>query len=168
MTNAKVCLKCKHKTRFEGQAPTACEACGAIYRKVEEAMRARPTGAEDSAYRDSEAPTQRPALASTRAPARAARETALHEFVEIMRLESLYPTWRELVKWFTRLGYAVAVVVFVMGIFAMRAESTWASVSLFIAALVVAVMARVSRELSLMVADLADAAVRTAHRQEQP
>lgn len=176
-SNIKVCLKCKHKTPYEGTEPIACGACGAVYRKVEEAMmRAVPAAAGPSpAPNQAQGPssTRSASAAPTRAtaaPQAAARttitplqiDTSIAEFVEIMRAESLYPTWRVLVKWFTWLGYAIAAILLVSGVFTMLSGSPGAGGGLVAGAFVVAIVARVWREMSLMVADLADAAVRTA------
>lgn len=178
--NVKVCLKCKHKTPYEGAEPIACEACGAVYRKVEEAMmKAGPAAASpsptpsqgqrsSSTRSASAAPTS--STTTTAAPQVAPRtnitplqiDTSVADFVEIMRAESLYPTWRELVKWFTWLGYAIASILLVSGVFTMLSGSPGAGGGLVAGAIVVAIVARVWREMSLMVADLADAAVRTA------
>lgn len=158
MANVKVCLKCKHKTAYEDTAPIACEACGAIYRKVEEALR---SGTPSQHPGQSANPTPyKPAAPFAARPFK--RETPIVEFVEIMRAESLYPTWRELVKWSTWLGYAIALLLLVLSGFAFKAGSINAGIGIIVGAIVVGIMARVWRELSLMVADLADAAVRTA------
>ena len=179
-SSVKVCLKCKHKTSYEGTEPIACEACGAIYRKVEEAMRtaaaagaAAPSRAAPSAQAPAQAsppvtPPPEAFKASQPIPSQLPHqhETPLAQFVEIMRAESLYPTWRGLVKWFTWFGYAIALLLLVTGAYSFKSGSAGIAFGFFAAAVVVAILARVWRELSLMVADLADAAVRTAASKE--
>ena len=174
--SVKVCLKCKHKTSYEGTEPIACEACGAIYRKVEEAMRAAAGASAPSRATSAQpTPASQPVTTSPEAvkapqpiPAQLPHqhETPLAQFVEIMRAESLYPTWRELVKWSTWLGYGIAVLLLISGVVAFFSGSWGGGLGLLGGAVIVAILARVWREMSLMVADLADAAVRTAASKE--
>jgi hypothetical protein len=166
--NVKVCLKCKHKTSYEGEVPIACEACGAVYSKVEAAMMMKARSPASSSVPNP--PTFQAAAATPATPTSAPSatiiplqiDTSVAEFTEIMRAESLYPTWRELVKWCTWFGYAIAAFLLVAGVFGVLKGSPGAGGGLVAGALIVAILARVWRELSLMIADLADAAVRTA------
>lgn len=206
----KVCLKCKHKTPYDSTPPTACEACGAIYRKVEEALmrrKARPevpgappgpptlrvlAAAPSTASAVHAVPAASAAPAAPAKPAQPAKpakpapparsaapeapsgattvsfqiDTSIADFVVIMRGESLYPAWRELVKWFTWLGYAVALLLLLSGVAAAFSGSPGSGGGLVVGAVIAAVLARVWQDLSLMVADLADAAVRTAFNSE--
>lgn len=150
--NQRKCLKCGHQTPYEGASPTACEACGAVYHKVEEALRGGPA----SRPAPSRAPPPRPPQYTN----------ATKAFAEAMREDSLYPTWRELVKWGTWLGYVIAAVVAGGGIFTIIGGGIGGGVGALLGAVFIVIVARVWRELSLMVADLADAAVRQAAKTE--
>lgn len=82
--NSKRCLKCDHVATFEGTPPLACPQCGAVYSKVEEALRNGPPVRR----RQEESP-----------PPSRISNTALdmHAFAEQLRDESLYPAWRKIV-----------------------------------------------------------------------
>lgn len=144
--NQRKCLKCGHATTYDAVPPSECEKCGAIYRKVEEAFKSSGHPPPDSM--------------AARTPR--ARRKSFQAFAETMRSESLYPTWREIVKFVTLLGYLVAVALLLGAVFAFSQGGIGAGIGLVFGALVVAVFSRVWKELSLMVADLADAAVRHA------
>lgn len=148
--NQRKCLKCGHETAFEGMPPASCEKCGAIYSKVERSM----SGSHDSRPART-APTQRQP-----------RARPIEDFAEVMRSESLYPTWREIVKFITLLGYLMSIGVLLGAIFAFTQGGVGAGIGMVFGAIVVAILARAWKELSLMVADLADASVRhAAHRE---
>lgn len=159
----KVCLKCRHKTQYEGTPPTACESCGAIYLKVEEALRGDPA---------SQAAAMAPDGRFSRPPDKRrssfGRQTGVdvQVFADRMRSESLYPTWRELVKWGTRLGYALAIGFLIFGLYSLFQGNIKTGSGFLGSALTFAIATRIWRELSLMVTDLADAAVRSAAQQE--
>ena len=154
--SVKVCLKCRHKTAFENTAPLACESCGAIYSKVEEALRQGP------ASRPAERPTP------DRKPRTPTSREHIAQFAEELRRDSLYPTWRELVKWGTRLWYAAAIIGLVVTAVSTR-MAFLPMLGAFGVALLVIIFARATKELSLMLTDLSDAAVRqAAHLERQP
>lgn len=83
-------------------------------------------------------------------------------------LASLYPTFRGLVELLYWVVVLLAVLMFVGGMFGAWAMSGTGSFASFVSGLVFGVfflvVARVTREMSLMLADLADAAVRIASR----
>ena len=157
----KTCLKCGHPNpNASGDPLEACPSCGAIYSRVEAAWGVRPNGA--SASPASSAP------AHPVAPAPAAEVAAVGEFAVWMRLESLYPTFRSLVELVYWVWVVLAVVCFAgalvgawNGVGAARAGAFFGGVVLGLLFLIVA---KVTREMSLMLADLADAAVRIASR----
>lgn len=153
--SVKVCLKCRHKTAFETTAPLACEACGAIYSKVEEAMRQGP------ASRPAEKPV------ADKKPRTPSSREQITQFATELRRDSLYPTWRELVKWATRVWYAVAIIGLVVTAASTRL-SFMPTLIAFGVALLIIVFARAAKELSLMLTDLADASVRQAAHLERP
>ncbi|MDZ4282798.1 MAG: hypothetical protein U1C04_18790 [Hydrogenophaga sp.] len=154
--NSKKCLKCGHAASFNGDAPLACPSCGAVYAKVEQA--AQTASVRPAAPRPAWPP-------STRAMPGPKDH---HDFARELRATSLYPTWRELVKWITRLWYAGAVI----GFLATAIGSSMAFAPTLIAfgvALAIVIIARAGKELSLMLTDLSDAAVRlSAFADEQP
>lgn len=161
--NQKKCLKCGHVATYEGAQPDACPGCGAIYRKVEEAAAAAQNGSPTKAAKNSRfGPNVMPAKATQKA--RSAQDD-LEWFVADMRSNSLYPTWRELVKWATWFGYLLAILALLGGTIGLFTGSIGGGLAAIFAALILAIIARVWRELSLMVADLADSSVRQAAQQ---
>lgn len=161
--NQKKCLKCGHVATYESHQPDACPACGAIYRKVEEAAAASQNGAPAKTRNSGFGPSVMPSRASQMA--RSPKQD-LEWFVDDMRSNSLYPTWRELVKWATWFGYLIATLMLLGGLLGVVQGNVKAGVAAMVGGLMVAIIARVWRELSLMVADLADSAVRQAARNE--
>ena len=145
------CLKCSHvNSQASGDELEGCPECGAIYSRVEAAWGARPVA--------------RPAAAA--APLDA--EVSVEDFAERMRRSSLYPTFRNLVEVLHWVLLLLAAFVFVGGLLgAWQGQGAAAVGSFFFGltfGLFFVVVARVSREMSLMLADLSDAAVRIASR----
>lgn len=102
------------------------------------------------------------------ASAATSRAETVGEFAVWMRLQSLYPTFRSLVDLVYWVWVAMAVVCFAGALVGMwNGVGTGRLVPLFagvLLGLLFMVIAKVTRELSLMMADLADAAVRIASR----
>ena len=66
--NSKRCLKCNHVATFEAAPPLACPQCGAVYSKVEEALRnGPPVDGESKKVRPHHASAMR-GLMCTRSP----------------------------------------------------------------------------------------------------
>lgn len=157
----KTCLKCGHPNpNASGDPLEACPSCGAIYSRVEAAWGVRPNGASAGAAAAAPVPPVAPAPAAEVAP--------VGEFAVWMRLESLYPTFRSLVQLVYWLFVVLAVVCFAgalvgawNGVGAARAGTFFGGV---VVGLLFLIVAKVSREMSLMLADLADAAVRIASK----
>lgn len=126
----------------------ACPNCGAIYTRVEAYLK---TNAERAG-----APSRLP-TANTR-PITPTRSSAPNkaEFVQDMREQSLYPTFRALAKWTLRLTY-----VFALGavIAAFKFGGAGAGIGTVVGALFFIVIATVAKEAALMMADLSDATV---------
>lgn len=133
----------------------ACPNCGAIYSRVEAYIRAeqaraappRPTGLEPlppSLGAD-------PLLDQMVAPA----------FVARMRAQSLYPTFRGLVKLGTWLFYLLAIAMLIGGF---QIGNSGATLAAFFGAALLAVIATAAKEAALMMADVSDAAVIRAAR----
>ena len=177
----KQCRKCGHTTSYSGMEPMSCMECGAIYRKVDEALRA----AEEVAARaQTQTQTQADARAQAQTDAReeaAARAQAaqsnlqfaasaldagddVHAFAQHMRNDSLYPVWRKLVAIATVLVYAVAAVALLGAVIALFKGSITMGLSGMFGAIIVVVLARAGKEVSLMLADLSDASMRAAAR----
>ena len=154
----KTCRKCGHTVAFGGMEPQSCPECGAVYSKVEAALRGEEPARTRAAVE--RGPSSRFPVAS-RGPGADA-----HAFVQRMRDESLYPFWRKLVGMVTVLGYIVAGLVLVSALVVMFKGSVGAGFGGVVAAVVIAFMARVAKEMWLMLADLSDASVRLAARAE--
>lgn len=162
MSTTKVCLKCKHKAEFDGAPPLACPACGAIYSKVEAAMR---TGAP---VRPSQLPSEPEVNYFKTTPSQAgpSSDTDVHAFARQMRAESLYPAWRKIVGLFAIIGYIAAAIMLIAGIISGKG-STLAMLAAFGFAALTALFTKVGKELSLMLADLSDATVHLAARNQE-
>lgn len=155
----RTCVKCGHTNpRAIGGSDEACPQCGAIYSKASPSA-ARP------APRASGFGGARPS----------ALDTASHQpddhraFVRDMRARSLYPTVRAFVNIGFYVGVFIALVV-VLGGAVGAFRSGGSMFTLLIAAGIAAVIALIAlawREISLMLADLSDAAVRMAAAAER-
>ena len=160
----KTCLKCgQSNPKASGDPLEACPSCGAIYSRVEAAWGVRPNGANAGAAATA------PAHPAPSAPvARPAEADTVGEFAVWMRLESLYPTFRSLVQLVYWLFVVLAVVCFAGALVGAWNGAGASRVGTFFGGLVLGllflIVAKVSREMSLMLADLADAAVRIASR----
>lgn len=156
----KLCRKCGHETAYQGLEPQSCTKCGAIYSKVEEALRS-------GAPVRTRAPGGEASISQFPSPVRGGGAGAsAHAFAERMRSESLYPVWRKLVGIVTVLGYVLAGIMLVAALIAMFSGSVTAGLVGAGSALFVGVMVRVAKEVSLMLADLSDASVRMAAQKE--
>lgn len=155
MSKAKPCLKCGKSTPYEGAEPEACAHCGAIYRKVEEALR--------------NGPISRPMDSVTLPPARPRYATLDHvEFAHVMRAESIYPTFRAVVNILYWVGVVLAVLSLISGIWITLRTHSGPGPALggLLAAVLIYIVFRVTKEMSLMLADLSDATLRTAAHKE--
>lgn len=156
----KTCQKCGHPNpSASGDPMEACPECGAIYAKAQPPLRRQESAASSAAW-----PPSAPA-----APLQSNEQTA--SFIERLRSQSNYPAFRSVVSVMFWLGQALAALVLIGGLisaFGLRAYG--GSLGTFIGALVFAVLisvfAKVGKEASLMLADMSDATVRMAERQE--
>ena len=78
------------------------------------------------------------------------------QYLEAIRANSCYPTFRGFVQIFTLLGYLVAAVVAIAGFFTGQIGTM---ILAFAGAIIAALLIRVGKEMSLMLADIADAAI---------
>ena len=166
------CLKCGHiNSAATGDALEACPQCGAIYSRVEAALAARAAAGPNSVPARPMPPSQPPAQPTARRPqSRTEKELDVADFAEKMRSASLYPTFRSLVKLISLFWMAlavgaaiVAVVVLFKGNGIGRITGVLGGV---FSCLFCILVARLTSEMSLMLADLSDAAVRIAAKQE--
>ena len=153
--NEKTCRKCGHTTTYNSMEPQSCTACGAIYAKVEEALREAAEGRAARAASAAAAPAPRTVVV---------RGIDVHAYAARMRGDSLYPVWRQLVGIVTFLGYTLAVLLLVGGIVSVVQGSVNAGIVSVAGAVFIAVMTRATKEFWLMLADLSDANVRLAAR----
>lgn len=89
-------------------------------------------------------------------------------FVSELRSQSCYPSFRAVVGFATAIGYLVAVGVAIFGLFAgFHSANVLVVVVACVVAVVVGIVVAVARELSLMLADIADAAISMAAGQDE-
>lgn len=165
----RTCLKCDHiNEAATGDAIEACPQCGAIYSRVEAAFAtrskaelrpatARPTAELTSRYRT-----------HFRSDAAADEDdyVDVHAFADTLRAQSLYPTFRSLVRviyWFFILLAAASAIVVLVTLFKGSGVGRIGGVvgGIFMMLFFI-LIARITSETSLMIADLSDAAVRIA------
>ena len=107
----KTCRKCGHVATYSGMEPQSCMECGAVYRKVEEAMQQASEGRFSQLPRASVSAQ----LTAGQGGVRRSAVAGVHGFAEQMRSDSLYPFWRKLVGIATVLGYVLAGFMMVGG-----------------------------------------------------
>lgn len=151
---SKNCLKCGHTAQFESTPDllTPCPACGAIYSKVEGA--------------------HRPTTASSTGPSsklsRISHSADHYEFADEMRDSSLYPAFRAVVGIIYWVGIVLAVLCLAGGLIATAKTGIGPGPAIggIVIAVIIYIAFRVTKEASLMLADIADATVRMASRQQ--
>lgn len=144
----KTCTKCGHvNPNATGADTDACPNCGAIYAKLLQlAAQAQ----------------HRPAVAAV-----PVRSRAHAPFIDRLRDESLYPTFRKVITIFHVLGQVLAAFVFLAGLIGgYKLGSGAATVGSTVAAIFMSVFFRFAKEASLMLADMSDATVLMAGRQD--
>lgn len=151
----KTCIKCSHVNAEASGADTdACPVCGAIYAKAQRTL-ARPAPAPAAELEPQSRPSS-PAPVLKREP-----------FIDRLRAESLYPTFRQVVAIFHVLGQLLAVLVFLGGVVTTYSTgSAGAVIGATVGAIFMSIFFRVAKEASLMLADMSDATVRMAERGE--
>jgi len=160
-------MKCGHTNpQASGLETEACPSCGAIYSRVEAAIAAgklrspakppAPVQISPTAAAPSEPSLVRPVQPHTGA------------FIKILREGSHYPTLREVVKILTFLSYFIWGLGGLLGGFAALTKGQlMAAIGIVVFSMLMLVMTKVFKEVSLMVADLSDAAVMTAEKLSQ-
>lgn len=134
----------------------ACPKCGAIYSRVEAYLKA------EQARTTSSKPPGMVAQVSRFPSGRMNARLVDPDFVITMRNESLYPTFRSLVRITTWLIYLLAFITIFIAIF--RVEGVAARISMMVGAITMAVIATAAKEAALMLADMSDATVIQAAR----
>ncbi len=157
----KTCLKCGHvNAAATGDDLEACPSCGAIYSRVEAALAAKGATAPRS-------PVQ---PVARRLQARTDDDMDVADFAKTMRAQSLYPTFRSLVKlfyWFWILMAIFTAIGTAIAVWKMSGPAGFGlAITGLFAVLFFVLVARLVSETSLMIADLSDAAVRLAAQQE--
>jgi len=151
----KNCLKCSHANPdATGDDLEACPNCGAIYSRVEAAWATRPVRPAHPELQQSLSPQP--------------VEESIDEFAIRLRGSSLYPTFRGLVGLIHFALLVLAVLALLGGLVGAWSGSGMARMGMLFAGvfmgLLFLIFAKLTREMSLMLADLADAAVRIASR----
>jgi hypothetical protein len=146
------CPKCQHVNQQSTMdIHEACPSCGAIYSRVEAYLRAEKERA---------GPPSRSVIASTLPKSQNVRSTARlvdPDFVSNMRSESLYPTFRALVKLGTWFFYLIAVIAVVIA-FANDSSGSL-KIGALLGSLAFVIFITAAKEASLMLADMSDATV---------
>ena len=157
----RTCLKCGHaNAAATGSELEACPACGAIYSRVEAAAAQR--GAQPT--RPVRAPQTTPSFAAAPAGLRGTDRDGA--FLDQLRAESNYPTFRSVIGVFTLVGYVLAALTAAGAVFSMAKVNIGAGLLGLAVAVFIVIMTRMGKEMSLMVADASDALVRMAARSQ--
>lgn len=165
------CLKCGHVNHSAtGEALEACPQCGAIYSRVEAALAARAAAGPSSVPARPVSPSPSAPSSVQRPQPKTEQELDVHEFAETMRSGSLYPTFRSLVKVFYWFWMLLAVVAGIGTLVTVFIGSGFGRIGGGLAGLFMTLffilLAKLTSETSLMLADLSDAAVRIAAKQD--
>lgn len=162
----KTCLKCDHlNPTATGAELEACPSCGAIYSRVEAAMAGdAPRSASTNLW-------STPSSPRARARSQNDDDSGLEAFAEKLRRKSLYPTFRSLVRLVYLLWLVLAAASLIGGLISLFFGSGMARILAPICGLFFALffyfIGKICSEMSLMLADLSDAAVRIAARDER-
>lgn len=145
--NSIVCPKCsKLNANTTGASDEACPYCGVIYAK---------------AQRSADVHRIRAKATQTVAAADGGR------FIDQLRAESHYPTFRALVGLFYLVGLGLGLIILVVGGVVAWQGSVVGGIAVVVASLIVLILVKVGKEVSLMVADMSDASIHTAARADQ-
>lgn len=137
------CPKCrKLNSQPTGAPDEACPHCGVIYAKVR--------GHDFQ-------------LSGASAERRTQRRVTSADFIEQLREQSAYPTFRAVVNISTIIGYVFGVATLIVGlIVSWRSESYGLFFGTLVAGIGSLVLTRVFKELAMMLADMSDATIRMA------
>lgn len=91
----------------------------------------------------------------------------MHKFIDTLRSNTNYPTYRALISVFAAIGYLAAAGIAVVGIIAIDRSPAATILGIALGALIV-ILTRMLREVWIMAADIADAVVDSASRDSRP
>lgn len=149
------CPKCNYMRKPTDTAPDyECPSCGIIYAKAQAV-------ADRLDARISRPVVQRPVVNQAKSSMRS------DSYVERLRSESQYPAFRSVVSVLYLLGLVIGAVT-LMGavISAFSMKSPGVAIGGVVAAMLIFVLSKAGKEAWLMLADMSDATVRMAQRQE--
>jgi hypothetical protein len=150
----KTCQKCGHQnSTATGAQLEACPACNAIYSRVEAAI------AEGKITPFVHQKIQPAAVVNPQQLARPVKRDRNNSqpFIETLRENGHYPTFRTVTGVFALLGYVVAVLLVIAAV--ITGPSMTEKIAGVAGALFLAVICKFLKEAALMLADLSDAAV---------
>ncbi len=167
MSNPRSCKKCGHlhlqATHGELEA---CPECGAIYSRVEAAIKEGKAAAFTP-----QAPKPKPIpVAQPEPPPQAAAPAApapikpfepviaQRPYIEELREQSNYPTFRSFVGFCTGFGYLIAGLVAVAALLSLPTNNSSAGGIGIALAILIFILTKFGKEAALMLADLSDAA----------
>lgn len=179
MTNPRSCKKCGHLNLQATHADLeACPECGAIYARVEAALRDGKTVAPPpQAHQPAPAPMppvtptaitpiKIPQVAATAippppipAPTIAPKEPPSRPYIEELRDQSNYPTFRSFIGFCAGFGYIVAGFFGIAALVSIPKSNAMATSGAFALAIFFYILSKFGKEATLMLADLSDAAV---------
>lgn len=149
------CKKCGATAPYVNNLPPiTCPACGAVYAKV----------VDNPARMDSKGPASRRPQSSgfSQTVNGSTRVQGESTFITELRANTHYPAFRAVARLSAMVIYLVAAVVLIGGL--ARANLAWAIGGAAVCILL-CVLGRLTKEVSMMFADLSDAAVYTASHQ---
>lgn len=149
----KTCQKCGHQNpAATGAELEACPACNAIYSRVDAAIK-------EGRLTPFVQPKAQSVIANPQQESRPAKRERRggQPFIETLRENGNYPTFRTVTGVFALLGYVCALVLAAAAL--MAGPSMAEKVAGVAAAVFLAVICKVGKEAALMLADLSDAAV---------
>lgn len=169
---SETCLKCGHVNPMATGSPAdACPQCGAIYSRVKAAMAAgkplRSARPGDSGFQQfNDTPAADPRKVAAHSPRKA---TARVRYVETLRNDTQYPTFRTVVRLGLFFGYFLAFCALGGGLIAAfkSGGTAWHILIGAGAGAFLYLLTRIWFELTVMVVDIADASVRTAENSER-
>lgn len=168
----KTCLKCDHTRSADDPPPlTECPKCGAVYAKLEALVAAgtqiRPAASPTLPPPLERAETPRPPPAPPAPPPTSSvRHRDGEPFIDRLRRESLYRNFRGVNNVVFGIAVLVGGLLIIGGVIALFRGEIEAGLGGVFAGLFVIVFFSAAKEGALMIADLSDAAVRMAERQD--
>ena len=173
MQNPRSCKKCGHLNLQATHAELeACPECDAIYTRVEAAIKegktviptpkaVQPPPPVTPVPAAVKTPQAIPTAPTTPPPIPAApvqRTPVTRPYIEELREQSNYPTFRSFVGFCTGFGYIIAAIVAIGALMALTTRSAGAGGIGIALAIFIFILTKFGKEAALMLADLSDAA----------